>query len=279
MYDPEQFSGMGRVYLRKNLVPEDLSCTLRYRNILTQQMFEDSDGRPLVNTIFIIQYDYDLDNKFINLPENCILLFAGGSLSNGTLLLNDTLFLPQILEYNTYVNCNVKGQFKAGQVFYTCDALKLWDGECWLTIGLSDSKYLERLVQDLDERLTQSLEDIQEQLANKITEERARCLFVEKDALGEYLKINEANTRFVSCTYAENTFATKEELANSETNGVSTNYGKACDLTIGTNNRSVIESPNGTYYNSGLFIINNENIKVPVYIDDNGFLTIKIQGV
>lgn len=37
------------------------------------------------NTRYIIQYDYDLNNQTINIPNKCILEFQGGSLKNGTL--------------------------------------------------------------------------------------------------------------------------------------------------------------------------------------------------
>lgn len=70
-YSPEQFSGLGRVYLRKNIVDGN--------NILTQEMIN------LPNTIYIIQYDYNLNGATINIPENCTLKFEGGSLSNGVL--------------------------------------------------------------------------------------------------------------------------------------------------------------------------------------------------
>lgn len=75
-YDPITYSGMGRKYLRKNLVDG--------KNILTQAMI------PSANTIYIIQYDYDLNGATITIPENCTLDFQGGSLGNGVLQLNDT---------------------------------------------------------------------------------------------------------------------------------------------------------------------------------------------
>lgn len=70
-YNAGEFSGLGRVYLRKNIV--------NGKNVLTQEMI----NKP--NTIYIIQYDYDLDNKEINIPNNCTLQFEGGSFSNGIL--------------------------------------------------------------------------------------------------------------------------------------------------------------------------------------------------
>ena len=41
------------------------------------------------NTIYVIQYNFDLDSARINIPNGAILLFEGGSLSNGTLVCAD----------------------------------------------------------------------------------------------------------------------------------------------------------------------------------------------
>lgn len=60
-------------------------------NILTQDMI----NKP--NTIYHIQYDYDLNGAEITILEGCVLEFDGGSLRNGTLKLN-----------NTFVNSNEK---------------------------------------------------------------------------------------------------------------------------------------------------------------------------
>lgn len=49
-------------------------------SVLVQSMISEP------NTIYIIQYDYDLLGQTINLPENCILKFEGGSLKNGVLV-------------------------------------------------------------------------------------------------------------------------------------------------------------------------------------------------
>ena len=43
----------------------------------------------LQNTIYVIQYNFDLGNARINIPNGSILLFEGGSLSNGTLVCAD----------------------------------------------------------------------------------------------------------------------------------------------------------------------------------------------
>lgn len=70
-YDPNGFSGLGRKILRKNIQGG--------KNILTQ----DKINRE--NTVYIIRYDYDLNNTLINIPNNVTLKFEGGSFKNGTI--------------------------------------------------------------------------------------------------------------------------------------------------------------------------------------------------
>lgn len=70
-YNPVAHIGKGYKILRKNVV--------NGKNILTQEMINQPD------TIYEIRYDFDLDGAQITIPENCILKFDGGSLSNGKL--------------------------------------------------------------------------------------------------------------------------------------------------------------------------------------------------
>lgn len=83
-YNLSEFSGLGRVYLRKNIV--------NGKNILAYNAFNSS------STIYHIQYDYDLDGRTIVVPNNCVLLFEGGSLSNGTIVGNDTVINAQLIK-------------------------------------------------------------------------------------------------------------------------------------------------------------------------------------
>lgn len=76
-YNPAQFSGLGKLYIRKNIVDG--------KNILTQTMIQAT------NTIYIIQYDYDLQGETITIPEGCILQFEGGSFNNGIFIGNNTI--------------------------------------------------------------------------------------------------------------------------------------------------------------------------------------------
>lgn len=70
-YSAASYSGLGKKYLRKNMVGGV--------NILTQSMVNAA------NTEYIIRYDYDLNGAEISLLGNCVLKFEGGSLSNGTI--------------------------------------------------------------------------------------------------------------------------------------------------------------------------------------------------
>ena len=83
-YNPDDFSGLGRVYLRKNMQKVINPNTDMYytTNLLTQEMVSKE------NTIYIIQYDYDLNGQTITIPEGCVLRFNGGTLSNGNINLN-----------------------------------------------------------------------------------------------------------------------------------------------------------------------------------------------
>lgn len=81
-YDPNKYSGLGRVMLRRNMVDGV--------NVLTQEMM----SKP--NTRYIIQYDFDLRGETINVPDNCVLEFEGGSLGNGTLNGSNTVIIASI---------------------------------------------------------------------------------------------------------------------------------------------------------------------------------------
>lgn len=106
-YDAANYSGLARKRLLKNMV-EGV-------NILTQAMMSDA------NTIYIIQYDYDLNGITLTIPANCILDFQGGSFKNFTsIVYNNTLIkadLYKIFEIGTiidkglYASCN--GDFAA----------------------------------------------------------------------------------------------------------------------------------------------------------------------
>jgi hypothetical protein len=80
-YDNVNYSGLGRVYLRKNIQRvQDPTTGEEYTTNLLYQLMISKES-----TIYIIQYDYDLNQQSITIPANSVLLFEGGSISNGTI--------------------------------------------------------------------------------------------------------------------------------------------------------------------------------------------------
>lgn len=78
-YNPGIYVGMGYKILRRNIIDG--------KNILTQDMV----NQP--HTIYMIQYDYDLNGATIRIPEGCVFDFQGGSLSNGFIAGNNTAII------------------------------------------------------------------------------------------------------------------------------------------------------------------------------------------
>ncbi|MFI3304225.1 MAG: hypothetical protein SNF68_05730 [Rikenellaceae bacterium] len=77
-YAPSSYSGKGRKYLRKNISGSSSE------NILSQSMINNE------NTIYVIQYDYDLNGAEITIPDGSILEFQGGGICGGSIIFSDT---------------------------------------------------------------------------------------------------------------------------------------------------------------------------------------------
>lgn len=105
-YSPKDYSGMGRKVLRKHYV--------NGVNTLTQHMI----NKP--NTIYIIQYDYCLADQTIEIPENCVLEFEGGSLRNGKLILsNNTIILGSESLFNAVtISINNKSNITISNIVF-----------------------------------------------------------------------------------------------------------------------------------------------------------------
>lgn len=127
-YDKQSFSGLGRVYLRKNIVGN--------KNVLTQAMINKA------NTIYVIQYDYDLKEASINIPENCVLNFIGGAIGNGTIIGNKTkvinLNVDRIVLSGTWfdsgITSNRPTNVLVGFQYFDTTVNKpiFWDGSKWV---------------------------------------------------------------------------------------------------------------------------------------------------
>ena len=94
-YSIDDFSGLGRVYLRKNLqtLTDPNTGETRLINYLTQTMV----GKE--NVIYHIQYDYNLNGQTIIIPEGCILLFEGGSIANGKIQFQETIIKASFVSF------------------------------------------------------------------------------------------------------------------------------------------------------------------------------------
>lgn len=106
-YSIDDFSGLGRVYLRKNLqtLTDPDTGETRLINYLTQTMV----GKE--NVIYHIQYDYNLNGQTVIIPEGCVLLFEGGSISNGTVDFSNTLLGGDIK-----INTGLSGSLKNNKI-------------------------------------------------------------------------------------------------------------------------------------------------------------------
>lgn len=117
-YDPEEFSGMGKVFLRKNIHDN--------KNLLYQSLFNTE------NTIYVIRYDFDLDGNTIKLPKNCALDFYGGSIKNGKLILNNTRFIHLPSNWKDIIQVDVEGSVAEGQIIYVNGYYQYWNGAKWI---------------------------------------------------------------------------------------------------------------------------------------------------
>lgn len=151
LYNPEEYSGYGRVWLRKNIKKSSLCdcCDNEQKNILTQNMFFKQDNiSPNTNTIYIVQYDYDLDGKTIIIPSDSVLAFDGGSFSNGQIILDNTLVVPPTLDLNdVFKNITLGGTYKEGQTIYKDKYLQYWDGKKWCK--LQDTSSIQNMIDNL----------------------------------------------------------------------------------------------------------------------------------
>ena len=105
------------------------------RNILSQDMLSDT------NTIYEIRYDFDLNGSTINIPDNCVLYFKGGTFRNGTLFLRNTFIIPNSPTIEDSILASIKGAYIEGQLNYDkgLNTIKWYSGGKWST--LEGAKY------------------------------------------------------------------------------------------------------------------------------------------
>ena len=67
------------------------------------------------NTIYEIRYDFDLGGEEVEIPNNCVLKFEGGSLSNGTVIGNNTGLKAEIVEI--FINIIIGGSWNINNIY------------------------------------------------------------------------------------------------------------------------------------------------------------------
>lgn len=109
-YNEADSSGLGRVYLRKNIVKveDPVTGNTITMNLLQQSMISKE------NTIYILQYDYNLNKQTLSVPSGSVLVFEGGSISTGTLSGNNTIIIAE--PYNIFKTIEFAGTFNLEKV-------------------------------------------------------------------------------------------------------------------------------------------------------------------
>lgn len=135
-YDPKDFSGLGRIILRKNIKGTE-ACAIddedHFLNVLTQDMIREE------NTIYIVQYDFDLEGKTISIPKGATLWFQGGSINNGSVYLHGTPILGAF-EFADMGNVRLFGEFNTGQVMtFSDDSYKAKEGNYFIASSKQSS--------------------------------------------------------------------------------------------------------------------------------------------
>ena len=98
------------------------------RNILVQDMMTTENAR------YIIKWDFDLDGQTINISDNCMLSFEGGSFFNGTVNVNGADIFPNYDALAGTQNMTIEGYPKAGVMRWDYENQKpVWStGEKWV---------------------------------------------------------------------------------------------------------------------------------------------------
>lgn len=127
IYNPDEFSGLGLVYVRKYIS--------NGKNLIYQGVFK------YPNTRYIIRYDFDLDGNSIEIPDNCILDFQGGSIKNGYIKLNKARLLNTDFRED-YLQVSHDSDYALGQVLYIDNTYKYWNGSKWISFLTQDTSFV-----------------------------------------------------------------------------------------------------------------------------------------
>ena len=86
------------------------TIVIKQKQVITQEDF------PYTNTKYIIKWNYDLLESSITIPENCLIQFDGGSISNGILIGNDTIIVSYQEDEIIFNNVDLMGTFRKSNI-------------------------------------------------------------------------------------------------------------------------------------------------------------------
>lgn len=132
-YDKQSFSGLGRVYLRKNIVGD--------KNVLTQAMINKA------NIIYVIQYDYDLNGQTIVTPSNSILKFDGGSFDNGIVDISNT---TDLINPKFNKNCKIAKDYSDKNSKYYTIYMQGECNACDINLNITSNNILDSTTENIN---------------------------------------------------------------------------------------------------------------------------------
>lgn len=129
-YDKKWGTGKGRKIIRKTPTEVSDCCSEDeefYENIISQKDFDQP------NTVYVIRYDFVVEDAIV-IPDNCEIVFEGGSISNGTISLNGCKLLGIVGNIEDYfIDSHLYG-FAEGQLNYKDGHMEYWDGSQWKSL-------------------------------------------------------------------------------------------------------------------------------------------------
>lgn len=168
-HNTDNFVDKGLIILRRNYTGTN-ACSVddedHIINILTQDMIGEA------STIYVVQYNFDLQGENLSLPKDCVLLFKGGSINNGSLTLNNTSVLGAA-EYSEMGNAIFLGSFNTGQVMTFAEnerqLLKWYDGRNWvLVLDTTDQNTINAQITNLAKKHDTDLSSIEQSFTTRL---------------------------------------------------------------------------------------------------------------
>lgn len=85
-----------------------------YKTVVLRHDMSFVDQVTDSNTTYVIRWDFDLGNEEITIPDNCILEFLGGSISNGTLVGSNTQIYAD--KVGIFTNVTISGIWNVPEI-------------------------------------------------------------------------------------------------------------------------------------------------------------------